>query len=219
MRKITFMTFGRWPVTTAGDSKIFATAERERFFTPATAITIIRTGASLACCLLAIAKQDLVLLVAGLAIYWIGDILDGLVARWTDTETRIGAVVDILSDRLNAAAFYVGLVSMHSEMATPVAVYLFEFMVIDCFLSLSFLAWPLKSPNYFYAIDQRIWRWSWSIPGKVANSAFFALLLLVTGWWHVGLAIALSLLALKTYSLAILLRIGMPIPATRMPIA
>ena len=40
-------------------------------------------------------------------------------------------------------------------MAIPVSVYLFEFMVIDLFLSLAFLAWPIRSPNYFYAVDQK----------------------------------------------------------------
>ena len=38
------------------------------------------------------------------------------------------------------------------------------------FLSLAFMAWPIRSPNYFYVVDRRIWLWNWSRPGKAANS-------------------------------------------------
>jgi NDP-sugar pyrophosphorylase family protein len=93
-----------------------------------------------------------------------------------------------------------------------VGVYLFEFMVIDAFLSLAFLAWPIRSPNYFHVIDQRIYRWNWSRPAKAVNSALFAVLLLVTGWWWLGLLIALGLLTLKSVSLRWMLQLGLPIP-------
>ncbi len=97
-------------------------------------------------------------------------------------------------------------------MAIPVSVYLFEFMVVDAYLSLAFLAWPVRSPNYFYVVDRPIWLWNWSKPGKALNSGLFAVLLLLTGWWHVGLGIALVLLTLKVMSLKRLLLIGIPLP-------
>ena len=68
----------------------------------------------------------------------------------------------------------------------PVFIYLAEFMVVDCFLSLAFLAWPVRSPNYFYVIDRPLWLWNWSKPGKAVNSSLFAVLLLVTGWVWLG---------------------------------
>jgi CDP-diacylglycerol--glycerol-3-phosphate 3-phosphatidyltransferase len=86
-------------------------------------------------------------------------------------------------------------------------------MVIDCFLSLSFLAWPIRSPNYFYVVDRQIWRLNWSHPGKAVNSSLFAVLLLLTGWWWLGAVIALGLLTLKVWSLARVTRLGLPIPA------
>ena len=89
------------------------------------------------------------LLLAGLGIYWAGDMLDGWLARRLDQETRIGAVADILCDRLSAVPFYVGLVWLDSTLAVPVGVYLAEFLVVDLLLSLAFWAWPLVSPNYF----------------------------------------------------------------------
>ena len=116
-----------------------------------------------------------------------------------DCETRTGAVLDILCDRLCAAAFYVGLAWLEPHLAPAIFVYLAEFMVVDCFLSIGFLAWPITSPNYFYVIDRGLWLLNWSHPGKAVNSGLFAILLLVTGWMWVGLAIALVLLVAQEH--------------------
>jgi CDP-diacylglycerol--glycerol-3-phosphate 3-phosphatidyltransferase len=194
------------------DRPIHADPEMERLLTSATALTFLRTVVSLGFVLAAVRDESLTLLVTGLAVYWVGDILDGEVARWRNCETRIGAVIDMLCDRLNCAGFYLGLAWLQPIMAIPVSVYLFEFMVIDMFLSLAFLAWPIRSPNYFYAVDHRIWVWNWSRPGKAANSGLFAVLLLVTGWWWLGLVIALGLVILKCISLRWLLQLGIPVP-------
>ena len=184
----------------------------ERLLTGATVITAVRTIASVVLSAWAAVEQDLTLLVIGLAVYWVGDMLDGLWARMRDCETRIGAVIDIFSDRLNAAAFYVGLAWLQPDLAPAVFVYLAEFMVVDCFLSIAFLAWPVRSPNYFFVVDRPIWLWNWSKPAKAVNSALFAVLLLATGSMWLGLAIATALLALKCVSLARLVRIGLPVP-------
>lgn len=194
------------------DRPIHADPTMERLLTSATVITFVRTIASLALALAAVRHESKTLLIAALVVYWVGDTLDGEVARWRNCETRTGAVIDMLCDRMNCAGFYFGLAWLQPIMAIPVSVYLFEFMVIDLFLSLAFLAWPIRSPNYFYAVDRRIWVWNWSRPGKAANSGLFAVLLLVTGWWWLGLVIALGLLALKLVSLSWLLNLGIPMP-------
>ena len=185
---------------------------REYLLTPATVITAVRTVASLTLSLLAAVEQDLTLLVVGLLVYWVGDILDGAVARWRGCETRIGAVLDILCDRLNCAGFYLGVCWIEPDAVIPVGIYLASFMVVDTFLSLSFLAWPVRSPNYFYAVDERIWRWNWSKPAKAVNSAVFAVFLLVDQLWWVALAMALLLLGLKLVSLSWLMKLGLPVP-------
>ncbi|HSE69371.1 MAG TPA: CDP-alcohol phosphatidyltransferase family protein [Nocardioidaceae bacterium] len=184
----------------------------ERLGTSATVVTAVRTVASVAVAGAAVREGSLTLLVVALAIYWVGDVLDGLVARVRGCETRIGAVLDILSDRLCAATFYLGLIWLEPAFVLPVLVYLAEFMVVDAYLSLAFLAWPIRSPNYFYVVDRTLWLWNWSKPGKAANSAIFAVILLVTGNVWVGTAIALALLTLKCLSLARLARLGLPVP-------
>ncbi|WP_137292047.1 CDP-alcohol phosphatidyltransferase family protein [Nocardioides dongxiaopingii] len=195
-----------------GTRSTHADAAVERLWTGATIITFVRTVAALALCLVGVWQEELVWLVVGLGVYWAGDSLDGAWARWFDCETRIGAVVDMLCDRLNCAAFYLGFAALQPEMLLPVAVYLFEFLVVDFFLSLAFLAWPIRSPNYFYEVDRRIYTWNWSKPAKAVNSSLFAVLLLVTGWWWLGLVIAIALLGLKCVSLRWLLQLGLPVP-------
>jgi CDP-diacylglycerol--glycerol-3-phosphate 3-phosphatidyltransferase len=198
--------------------RMYADPATERLFTGATVITFVRTFATLALSLWAAYDESLTLLVAGLVVYWVGDSLDGEWARWFDCETRIGAVVDMMCDRLSCACFYLGFLwqldggSETALMALPVGIYLFEFMVIDMYLSLAFLAWPIRSPNYFHVVDRRIYLWNWSRIGKAANSGLFAVLLLATGWWWLGLIIAVALLALKIVSLRWLLQLGIPVP-------
>ncbi|MDO5502716.1 MAG: CDP-alcohol phosphatidyltransferase family protein [Actinomycetia bacterium] len=187
--------------------------ERERLATPASLVTVVRTVAAVVCAGIAIEQQSLTWLIVSLAVYWVGDILDGALARLLDDETRIGAVLDICCDRLCAAVFYLGLAWLQPDLIWPILVYLFTFLVLDTVLSLAFLAWPCLSPNYFYEVDPTIWRYNWSRPAKAVNSAIFAVLLLVTGWVWLGLAIAAALLVLKSWSMRRLMRIGLPVPA------
>jgi len=199
---------------------VWADPATERFLTPATIITFVRTIAAVTIIGFALHADRtggfwspaLKLLVIGLVVYWIGDTLDGQVARRLHHETRIGAVLDIMSDRFCAAAFYLGLAWLHPEFTIPVLIYLAEFMVIDCFLSIAFLAWKIRSPNYFYVVDKVIYKYNWSHPAKAVNSALFAVLLLITQLPWLGAVIASALLVLKTASLVRLARIGLPIP-------
>lgn len=184
----------------------------ERLWTSATVITFARTVVAVVLAAWAALAADLTLLVGSLVVYWLGDILDGTVARLRACETRVGAALDIFSDRLCAASFYVGLAFLMPEVSPAVFVYLLEFMVVDSFLSTAFLAWPIRSPNYFYLVDRRIWAWNWSAPAKAVNSALFAVLLLVTGWMWAGLAVASALLVLKLVSLHRLMGLGVPVP-------
>lgn len=195
-----------------GTRQTAADPSAERLWTPATVVTAVRTVASAGLAGWAAYESSLTLLVIALVVYWVGDMLDGFVARLLDCETRIGAVLDIFSDRFNAAGFYLGLAWLQPDLTPAILVYLAEFMVIDCFLSIAFLAWPIRSPNYFDEIDRRIWRWNWSKPGKAVNSAAFAVLLLLTGSMWLGLAVASALLVLKCVSLGWLMRLGLPVP-------
>lgn len=199
---------------------VWADPAKERIATPATIITFIRTAAAVTIMGFAMHADRtggfwspaLKLLVIGLVVYWIGDSLDGQVARRMHHETRIGAVLDIMSDRFCAAAFYLGLAWLHPEFTVPVLIYLAEFMVVDCFLSIAFLGWRIRSPNYFYVVDRTVYRYNWTHPAKAVNSALFAVLLLATRMPWLGAVIASALLVFKIGSLIRVARIGLPIP-------
>ena len=195
-----------------GPGRVYADPARERVITDATVVTAVRTVASVSISAVAAWQHSLTLLVVALVVHWVGDSLDGWVARVRDCETRTGAVLDILSDRLCASAFYIGLVWLEPHLGPAVFVYLLEFLVVDGFLSMGFLAWPLTSPNHFHVVDRRLWLLNWSHPGKAVNSGLFAILLVVTGSLWAGLVVALALLGFKCWSLARLVRLGMPVP-------
>jgi len=184
----------------------------ERLATYPTLITLIRTVASVSLALTGAHQHSLTLLIWALGVFWVGDSADGLLARVTNTETRTGATLDIMSDRLCAAMFYIGFAWYDPSMVVPVGIYLAEYMVIDMFLSLAFLAWPMRSPNYFYLVDRRLWRWNWSHPGKALNSGLFAILMIWTRDPVIASVIAASLLGLKLMSLRWLLQLGLPMP-------
>lgn len=203
---------------------VWADSTTERFWTPATVVTFLRTIAAVTLVAVAIHQgpvegefwsQSLKTLCIALAVFWIGDSLDGQLARRMHHETRIGATLDIMSDRLCASAFYFGLAWLHPEFTVPVLLYLAEYMVIDFFLSIAFLGWKIRSPNYFWVVDRTIYRFNWTHPAKAANSGLFAVLLLLTRAPWLGAVIAAGLLTLKLISLARLTRIGLPIPQHR----
>jgi CDP-diacylglycerol--glycerol-3-phosphate 3-phosphatidyltransferase len=185
----------------------------ERVLTLPTVISFLRTAGTLVLALLGAHQHSLALLLWALGVYWVGDMADGAVARLTDRETRTGATLDIMCDRISAAVFYVGFAWYDPTMVVPVGLYLAEFMVIDMYLSLAFLAWPLSSPNYFYLVDRRIWLWNWSKPGKALNSALFAVFMVWTRDAWVAGVIACGLLGLKTMSLGWMVQLGLPVPA------
>ena len=190
-----------------------AQAHTERLCTCATAITLARTIGTLLAGLLGAREHSLALLLSALAIYWVGDVCDGLLARYTHTETRIGATLDIMCDRISAGVFYVGFAWFDPTMIVPIGIYLVQFMVVDMYLSLAFSAWPVSSPNYFHVIDRKLWLWNWSKRGKALNSALFALLMIATRLpWLAGF-VAAALLCVKLRSLLWLLELRVPVPS------
>ena len=165
------------------------------------AITAVRTATSVGLAMAALTHRSAHLLVAAYLIYWIGDILDGCAARALGRETRAGAVFDIVADRACTSACAAALVVLRPGTALPIAVFLVQFMVVDQLLSLMFLRWPLLGPNYFAAVDRRIYRWNWSPPAKALNTAAVVILAIYAPT-AVAVAFAVGVAAVKVVSLA-----------------
>ncbi|MFT4299559.1 MAG: CDP-alcohol phosphatidyltransferase family protein [Aeromicrobium sp.] len=164
------------------------------------AITVVRTVASVALSVIALqADEPLPWIVAAYLVYYLGDSADGLAARLLGQETRAGAVHDILSDRLCTALCAANLMLLQPDLAVPIAVFLLNFMVVDCLLSLSFLLWPIVSPNYFFVVDPVVYRYNWSHPAKALNNIGIVVAVLV-GSLPLALVIVLVQLGVKMAS-------------------
>ncbi len=163
------------------------------------AVTALRTASAIAVGTAALAQRSATLLVLAYGIYWIGDILDGWLARRLDQETRVGAVFDLVADRASCAILAGGLLTLRPELWPAIAVFLLQFMVVDCLASLSFLHWPLVSYNYFHRVDRRVWLLNWSPVAKVTNTIAVVGLVVAT-WMGLALAIATMQLGLKVWT-------------------
>jgi len=162
-------------------------------------VTVARTLASVVIAAVALAEGDSALLAVSYSVYWTGDMLDGWLARRLHMETRLGAVLDIISDRACMSILCVGLVSQYPGFGIVLIPFFLSFMVVDAVLSLAFLCWPLLSPNYFGVVDRSVYRLNWSPVAKSLNTAG-VILLAVAGalWASLGLVILLG--AIKIWS-------------------
>ena len=184
-------------------------ALREDPWTWANRVSLVRTVLALGLSALASTRSSLPLLAAAYAVYWVGDVLDGQIARRTGTETRQGAVLDILCDRASCGMLAVTLIGLEPRATWPVTVFLLQFMVVDCLLSLGFLRWPVLSPNYFWQVDRRLYLWNWSPPAKATNTAALIVAVAVHAY-GTALLLALAQLAVKCVSLVALTRLPLP---------
>lgn len=180
--------------------------------TLASAITLVRTVGCLSLVTVSIATGQVSLLFIGFAIHIVGDVADGIVARRRHEETRAGAVLDIVCDRLCVAVYYLSYGQLHHALLVPIALFLFEFMVLDAHLSLAFLNWPLRSLNDFGLVDRSIYRWNWSRTGKALNSGALVVLMLTTGSPVLCTALVVGMIIVKVVSLVGLHARGVPAP-------
>lgn len=169
-------------------------------------VTLLRTVGALVPALLAAVTGNAWLLLAAYVIYWVGDMADGATARWLDQETRLGAVADIVCDRLCTAVLGMAFLAMVPGIWPVLAIFLFSFMAVDSLLSLAFLCWPLRSPNEFGSVDQRVYRLNWSPLAKATNTSVVVLLLVLDQVLLAG-CVASVVLIVKLYSAHRVLRL------------
>ena len=170
-----------------------------RFGTVPNVVTLVRTVSSVVIGGAGVASESVVLLVVAYAVYWVGDIADGWLARRLGQETRIGAVLDIVTDRACTSVLCVGVVAQFPVVEPVAVVFLLSFMVLDAMLSLAFLYWPLLGPNDFHAVDRLVWLLNWSPPAKAANTAGVVLAVAV-GQLGIALAVAAAVLGVKLWT-------------------
>lgn len=186
------------------------TGVQENLRTAANAVTLTRLVVATALFAASAYLRDPALNLAGLAVYWLGDVADGFLARRLDQETLFGAQWDILADRLSVAFFYLNYLVLYPSLAPAITLFLVQFMVVDHYLSNQYLRWPIMSPNYFYRVDYRIWALNWSKWSKACNTGLVTILLLATKSNAVVLPVVIALLAVNLYSCARVARLHEP---------
>ena len=189
----------------------------ENLRTAANVVTLTRLVVATALFAASAYLRDPALNLAGLAVYWIGDVADGFLARRLYQETLFGAQWDILADRLSVAFFYLNTLVLYPDLAPAIVLFLVQFMVVDHYLSNQYLRWPIMSPNYFYRVDYTIWALNWSKWGKACNTGLVTILLLLTRSNAVVLPVVLALLAVKLYSCVRVARLHEPAVRLREP--
>ena len=182
----------------------------------ANVVTVIRTLASLALVTTAAVQHSWPWLLAAYLTYWIGDSADGNLARLRGQETRFGAVFDVVCDRINCISCALVLLSF-IDAPWPVAVFLFQFVVVDLPLTLLPMRWPVLSPNYFYLVDRLAYTLNWHVVAKVTNTTLLVLLLVFVPDQRVALAAASTVLVIKLYSLVRVLRLTTPKDTLHVP--
>ncbi len=189
------------PVRTDMAPPVQPRAGSDPWWTTPNVVTVARTVASVAVGVWAITDESVLLLVVAYGIYWIGDMLDGFLARRLGQETTPGAVLDIVCDRACSAICACCILMLAPETWPAMLPFLLSFLMVDTMLSLSFLHWDLKSPNYFGKVDKGVWRLNWSPPAKALNTAGLVLALclhmLVAGAVLVTLVLLMKLWSLS----------------------
>ncbi len=135
----------------------------------------------------------------GLGVYWLGDVLDGYLARRLRQETVFGAQFDILSDRILVCLFYLGYVTLHPVKTPAALLFLLEFAVVDHYVSNQFVRWPILSPNYFHLIDRPTWLWLWSPAAKALNCGLVTVLLIGLPWQWPAISATLALILIRVW--------------------
>ena len=198
-------------------ARVDASTSVETWWTWANVVTAVRLVAGMAIFAYAGVTKNETWNYIGLGVYWVLDVVDGFLARALHQETRIGAQLDILSDRVLVAFFYLNYVMMYPQLVVPVAMFLFQFMGIDHYLSNQFMRWPIKSPNYFYLVDKTIYRWNWSSAGKFVNSAVVTGTLVLTKSAVLGSIVCGGILAMKIWTAVRMSRLRAPESSWTLP--
>lgn len=175
------------------------------FYSEPNIITLLRLVISLTFFTLAIQKMNPLYNFIGLGIHWLGDVLDGFYARRLKQETILGAEIDIIADRIEILFFYVNFLFFNPELFLPVLIYIIDFAFVDFYLSFQFIKYDIISPNYFYKVDQKVYKLNFSPAGKFCNSTVVTLILIFLPQFHVFASLfAAGLIGVKTFSINLL---------------
>ena len=145
---------------------------RSERLTLATATTATRTSITVILCAISgvygRTRPGFWILLVAILIFWIGDGLDGAIARWGDHETIFGAFADVVGDRLSVIAICLTAMAA-GQNGLLLAVFALHYVSLDLASTTLFVRFRLVSPNYFYLVHTRLFQINWTRPAKVAS--------------------------------------------------
>jgi phosphatidylglycerophosphate synthase len=146
--------------------------DRERAWTAATAITLLRAVLCSGLVVLAVARSSTSFMLIALVTNMVLDTLDGEVARRRRLETILGAQLDGAVDRLIVVLVVLTAVSVRDTAASALlgVIVCVQFAGVDHILSTQFLRFGLWSPDHFFVIDERVWSANWSPLAKLVSN-------------------------------------------------
>lgn len=147
-------------------------------------------------------------LYAGWTAYWLGDMLDGFLARKLDAETRVGAVLDSACDRLCLAMLVSSIITFDLTQLAPGIAFGVLFVSIDFAISLEFLRHRIVSTYYYWLVDRRCYILNWSPIAKAASAGPCVILMSAGVQPVVTYALTVGLLLVKSYTAGRMLRGG-----------
>jgi len=184
---------------------IFKSTKPESLASGANLITLLRLFSSLLFFFLAAVYHRELYNYLGLGLHWLGDWLDGFWAKTFKQRTILGAEIDIIADRVESLFFFINFISFHPALVLPVALYMLNFAFIDFYLSYQFIKFDLISVDFFYLVDQKVFKFNFSQPGKFVNSTVIPLLLIfLPQLWPLTLILTAGLIWIKVDSIFIL---------------
>lgn len=188
----------------------------------ANAVTVLRVMVAAGVLILAAHNDSRMLLVLGLSVSWVGDMLDGHLARTLRCETVLGAQLDGLADRVSALGVVVAsaVIAAGSTLSVvAAAVVWLQFGVLDHALSAQFLRYDLWSPDEFHLKDEHAWRLNWAPLAKMASNLSIGLLAVGGPLLWGAIAVAAALSATRAPSGARLLAGAAPRPRAFRPVS
>ena len=180
------------------------------FYSEPNLLTLIRLVLSLTFFILAAIRRNPTYNFIGLAIHWLGDVLDGFYARKLKQETILGAEIDIIADRIETLFFYINFLFFRPALFLPVAIYLINFAFVDFYLSYQFLKFDLISPIYFDKVSRPVYILNFSPLARFSNSTVVTLILIFLPKFQIiASVLACGSIALKSFSIHLLYKIGL----------
>jgi CDP-diacylglycerol--glycerol-3-phosphate 3-phosphatidyltransferase len=181
-------------------------ASKEASWSAANNVTALRCLLGAGLLAVAALQASWPLLVVALALCWLGDVADGLVARGLRCESVLGAQFDSYADRLVVASALVASIAVYhgaTALCVGATATWLQFGCVDQFMSSQFLRFDLWTSDELHLVNAALWRLNFAPIAKIVSNVPTALVMVGGAAAWVAAALALTLVAVRISSFAL----------------